>query len=118
MNQMDNIVKELNSAVTTEQLKEYCDKNEDLSAEEKDDCAKLVSKNNKKSKANAEINFRLAELSKGIQSWIDAFVANNGVCGMRLKKNKIQINNLKKRVISKRKKNPANHKTIQFELKE
>lgn len=118
MNQMDNIVKELNSAVTTEQLKEYCAKNSDLSAEEKDDCAKLVSKNNKKSKANAEINFRLAELSKGIQSWIDAFVANNGVCGMRLKKNKIQINNLKKRVISKRKKNPANHKTIQFELKE
>lgn len=118
ISQMDNIVKELNSAVTVEQLQSYCSNNAELSAEEKDDCAKLVSKNNKKTKANAEINFRLAELSKGIQSWIDAFIATNGVCGDRSKNNKKQINNLKKRTISLRKKNPANHKTIQFELKE
>jgi len=111
--ELDSIYQDLTGQVTEEKLKDYCSQ-DDLTENEESDCA--VRDSNRDQRNKAEINYRIAFLCQGIESWVHTYVNPTGTCDDKVKKWDDRLRKIRRRVQNIRRQYPANNKQLNMEI--
>jgi len=114
LEEMDMIQQNLSGKISTESLQEYC-KQDDLDEGENLDCDAFNSKKNKATKSKAEINYRIAFITKGMEAWIHSYVTDTGICKDRIVNWGRRLKKIRRRIQGIRREYPADKKTLNME---
>lgn len=114
LDEMDSIAESLSGKISVQSLQEYCGQ-DDLDEDENTDCVEFQSKKNKATKYKAEINYRIAFITKGMESWIRTYVTPVGTCERRVNNWTNRLKKMRRRVQKIRREFPANNKQLNME---
>jgi len=103
----------MNGEVTEEKLQNYC-RQDDLDEGEENDCADR--QQNKEQRNKAEINYRIAFLCQGIESWVRTYVTPTGTCKSKVSNWSGRLRKIRRRVQGVRRTYPANKKQLNMEI--
>jgi len=114
LEEMGLIQQSLSGKISTESLQEYC-KQDDLDDGENLDCDAFAAKKNRATKYKAEINYRIAFITKGMQAWIGSYVTPVGICSKRVDNWNNRLKKIQRRIQKTRREFPANKKELNME---
>jgi len=79
------------------------------------DCDAFAAKKNRATKYKAEINYRIAFITKGMQAWIGSYVTPVGICSKRVDNWNNRLKKIQRRIQKTRREFPANKKELNME---
>jgi len=111
--ELNSIYQDLTGEVTEEKLQNYCTQ-EDLDQDEETDCAER--EGNREQRTKAEMNYRIAFLCSGIESWVRTYVTPVGICKAKVANWSNRMRKIRRRVQETRRSYPANKKQLNMEI--